>query len=76
MPNQRRNVFPPLAQGRNRDREDVETKEKVLTELAFPDCLLQILAGGRDHTNIYLDGVGGAQSLEFPFLENPQQFGL
>ena len=37
MPRQRQDVLGALAQGRDRDRDDVEPIEQVFTELAFFD---------------------------------------
>jgi hypothetical protein len=48
MIDQRRNIFPALAQRRNLDVEDIQAIVKIGTKLAFLNQLFQVLVGSRD----------------------------
>ena len=56
-----------------RNREHIQTVEQIFPELAGLHSLLQVAIGGRDHPNIYIEGLCAANSLEFSVLQNPQQ---
>src|SRR5580704_17690535 len=76
MPDQRRDVFPPLAKRWNRNWEDIQPIEESLPESAFLHGQLQITGSRRDHANIHANGSWTAQPLELALLEDPEQLGL
>src|ERR1700722_17709889 len=76
LPDQRRDIFPPLAERWNRDREDVEAIEEILPESALLHGELQITGSRRDQANIHANGSWTAQPLELALLQNPEQLDL
>ena len=76
VPGQQRDVLAPLAQRRQRDRDDVQAVVEVLAELAFLDHLAQVGVGGRDDARVELDRARLADALDLPLLERAQQLGL
>src|SRR5207302_6398 len=73
---QERNVFPPLAQGRQIDRHDVEPVIQVLAEPAGADLLEQVAVRGGDEAGVDLDRLRVADALELPFLQDAQELDL
>src|SRR5262249_39047608 len=66
----------PLAQRRQLDRNDVDPVVEVFAELAFLDGAFQVDVGRGDETEFRLDRLGAADTLDFAFLNRPQQLGL
>ena len=52
---QERDVLAPLAQRRQRDRDDVQAEEEILAEVAGPDHGLEVAVGGGDEAHVHLD---------------------
>ncbi len=73
---QERDVLAALAQGRRRDRHDVEPEVEILAELALLDLAAQILAGRRDDAQVDLDRLVAADAAELALLEHAQELGL
>ena len=63
---EQRDVLAPIAQRRQRDRDDVEPVEQVLAELAVRDRLLQVAVGRGDDPDVDLDRLGAADAAELP----------
>ena len=76
VPHEEGNVFPPLAQRRDHDGEDVQPVIEVAAKVFLGDHLRQVRVRGGDQAGIGLHGPGAAQPLEFALLEHPQQLGL
>src|SRR5207237_816133 len=70
------NVVGTLAQRRNVDREDVETEQQILPELALHRGFCEILVGRRDHAYVHRDRLLTAESLDHARLEHAQQLRL
>ena len=66
----------PLAQRRQRDREDVEPVVEILAELALGDQRLEVAVRGRDDPHVDLDGLAAADPLELALLQHAQQLDL
>ena len=71
-----RDVLSPLAQGRHRDREDVEPVPEVLAEAAGLHLLVQPAVGGGHEAHVRLQRRGPAHALELAVLDHPQELGL
>src|SRR5216684_7371821 len=67
------NIFRSLSQRRNRDWKDVQPVEKILAEDSGGDCSRQVTIGRRYQAHIYRDRTITAHSLEFAFLQHPQE---
>src|SRR4030043_497618 len=76
MVDQKRNVFSPLSQRGEGDRDDVEPIVQILSEKSFLNRLFQIPMGGGDHPDIGLEALVGSQTLEFFVLQDSQKFHL
>src|SRR5262249_14393710 len=74
--NQRRNIFAALAQGRDRNRKDVQSIVQVAAVLLVVDHLFQIAVGGGNQTNVHFLSARAAQPLKLLLLQNAQQFWL
>ena len=70
MIDQQRNVFAPLAQGRQLDVEDVEPVIKIRTKLAFFDQLLKILVRGGNTAEIHLNWLRAAHAHNLMLLQH------
>ena len=70
------NVFAPVSQGRDLDRNHVQTVEQILLELAIGDHLPQIAIRRGDHAHVDLLASFGAQRLELALLQHAQQLRL
>ncbi len=73
---QRGDVFNPLAQRTQRQREDIEPVIEVGAEPAFGHFGRQIAVGTGDHPHVNLDRLGRADRNHFPLLQCAQQLGL
>ena len=73
---QRRDVLAALAQGRQVDRHDVEPVVQVLAEPAGLDLVEQVAVGRGDDPGVDLLGVGVADPLELPLLQDAEQLDL
>src|SRR5262249_16189989 len=76
VPLQRQDVLGPLAQRRNRDRDDVEPIEEVLAELALFHHRLERAVRGGDDPDVDLDVPRAADTLEHAFLQAAEQLRL
>jgi hypothetical protein len=66
----------PVAQGGNMKGKDVKAVVQVFPEPAQPDFFFQIAVCCRDKPDINLDNLISANPLNFPFLENAEDFYL
>lgn len=66
-------VLSPVPEGRKRQLDDLQAVVKVFPELAALHLCLQVLVGGRDDSNIHPHRLRVSHSLEFLFLEDPQE---
>ena len=73
---ERQDVVAPLAQGRQPQREHVETIVEIFAEPAGGDFLAQPAVGGRQHPQLQRDGGAAAQAFDLALLQYPQQFRL
>ena len=73
---QQRNVFTPLAQGRQAQLSDVQAIRQVLAKTPGPCLVQQIRLGRGDDPQIHANALIGAQSLKLLLLQHPQQFHL
>ena len=73
---QQRNVFAPLAQRRQGDRDHVDAVIEVLAECTARHRLLQVAVGGENQAHVHLDRFVAADALELAFLQHTQQLGL
>ena len=74
---EQRDVLRPLAQRRQRDRDDVEPVVQVLPEPAVRDELPQVAVGRGDDAHVDLDRLRVRPSaLELALLQHAQQLGL
>jgi hypothetical protein len=63
-------VFRVLAERRHRDGDDIEAVEKVEAEFFFAHRPLQVSVGGREETNVQLDGSRSTNADKFAFLKH------
>ena len=73
---QQRNVVPAVSEGRDLDRDHVESVVEILPEAALPDRLLQVLVGSGQHPDIDRNGLRRADGLKGPVLQHPEQLHL
>src|SRR5207249_317608 len=73
---EQRNIFRPLTQRRQLDRDDVDSIEQVFAEPAVLDGLLQVDVGRGDETELRFDRLGSADALDLAFLNRAQQLRL
>jgi hypothetical protein len=73
---QRRNVFAAFPERRDLDRDDVQAIEEIVLEPAVGDHLAQVAIGGGDDADVDALRPLGAERLELPLLQHPQQLGL
>ena len=76
MVHEERNVLQPLAQGWNLHRDDRETIIKVLTKTAVAYLRLKRFVGCPNHANVHWHALVIADSANFAFLQNAEQFCL
>src|SRR5438876_2551035 len=73
---QERQVLDPLAQPRQRDRDDVQPVVQVLAEASRLHLGLEVLVGGREDAHVDLERAVAADPLELALLQNAQDLGL
>ncbi len=71
-----RDVLGAVAERRDDDPGDVEAVVQVLAEPAGGDLLGQVAVGGRDDAGVGAEGLGPADALELPLLEDAEDLGL
>src|SRR5580704_16378894 len=71
--NQHGNIFPSFSQRGNLDRKNIEPIKEVATKGSGGNGLVQVAVRGGNHSNICLDGLSSADTLEFVFLQYTQQ---
>ena len=76
MVDQRRNVFAALGQRGDRNRNDVEPVEQVLTEPALGNLALEVTRGGGYHPHIDADLTVPADADEGLFGQHAEDAGL
>ena len=76
MLDEQRDVFLPLAQRRQMDRNDIQAIEQILAEGSFGHHLLQIAVGRGDDAHVDLGRVRVADALELALLQHAQQLHL
>src|SRR5205085_11369375 len=76
MAGQKRDVFLTFAQRRQRQRNYIQAVIEIGAESALLNHVLQRDVGGRDYTNIYLNGACISKALKLTLLQYPQQFWL
>ncbi len=55
---------------------DIESEEKILAKLLFPDTLLQIAIGCRDDSDVRGERFAGSERLNFSIFDGPKDLGL
>src|SRR6185437_1709039 len=70
------NIFPAFAEGRQRDRKNVEPVIEVTAEFFLSHHPRQIPVCRRDQTDVYLMSPTAPQTFELLLLQDPQQFRL
>ena len=76
MADQWRDVFRPLAQRRNVDRQHVQPEPQVFAKLSLPHRLLQILVRRGDDAHVHFERTLPADPLDDPALQHAQQLRL
>src|SRR5215207_9923320 len=71
-----RYVARPVAERRQRDREDAEPEEQILAEVTLRRVRREVAIGRRDDAYVDLDRARTAHSLELLLLKNPQELRL
>jgi hypothetical protein len=70
---QQRYVFPPLAQRRHMNREDIQPVKQVAPEATGPHVLGEVAIRRRYQSHVYTQRLVAADSLEFTLLQHPQE---
>src|SRR5574342_967235 len=76
MPGETRDILPPLSQGREIDREDVEAVVKVRAEAPLAHGPLESAIRGRDQPHVHRQRLRPADALELALLQNAQELRL
>ncbi len=76
VPGQGEDVVGSLAEGWDRDLDDIEAVEEVVSEPALGDALREVLVGGGEHADVDLAGLAFADAADFAVLEGAEEFGL
>jgi hypothetical protein len=76
LPRQCRNVFHAFSQWWNGDREDVKAIMEIRTKLLLRDHFFQVAVGGCHDPDVHVNCPPSAESLDFTFLEDPQELDL
>src|SRR5258708_7599963 len=71
-----RHSSPAFAQGRNRNRENVQPVKQIAAECARRDGSLQVPIGGSDAPHVNADRLIATHTLKLPLLQNAQQRNL
>src|SRR5262245_56004565 len=69
-------VLHPVAQGRHRDRQYVESVVEILAQGAVLQRLQRILVGGRHDPDVDMRLALGPEAAKLPLLQHPQELGL
>jgi len=75
-PDQLGNVFRPIPQWRQRDREHAETVEEVGPEPSLLNRSIQINVGRGDHAHVHATRLRRPDPLELAFLQHAEELGL
>ena len=70
------NVFPPLSQRRQHQRENIDAVKQILSKLTVFDECGQIPMRGHQHAHIDAHRLFAAYALDFAFFKHAQEFGL
>ena len=73
---QAEDIISPIAQRRNRETDDVDTKVKVFAETAVGDHFSQVAVRRGDHSNVGRDRLGAAKRDNGPLLDRAKEFRL
>ena len=73
---QQRDIFPPIPQRRNDDRDPVDPEEQILPELLLGNHLVKLLVGGANEPYVNPDRLIGPKPHDLAILQNAQQFRL
>ena len=65
-------VLDSLAQGRHRDRKDIEAIVEIASERSVLDHALEVAVRRGDDPHIHALGPGAAKAFELALLQNPQ----
>jgi len=76
MGEQRRNILAAVAQGGQRQMNDVQAMVKIFAEAAFADEREQFHVGSGDDADVDLDLLGATETHEFALLNYAQKLGL
>src|SRR5882757_4587911 len=76
MGEQRRNIFAAVAQGGQRQMDDVQAMVKIFAEAAFADEREQLHVGSGDDADVDLDLLGATEAHEFALLNYAKKLGL
>src|SRR5690348_8154572 len=76
VPHEQRDVTWPLPQRRQRNRNDVETKEEILAERPLMDAAGEVFVRGRDDPHVDANRLSSADSFDLLCLDRSQQLGL
>jgi hypothetical protein len=68
-----RNVGFAFSNRRDNNWKYLETEIEILSEMPISDKVFQVPMGGRDDSDINLNGFGAADALNFLFLQHPEQ---
>ena len=71
-----RDVVAALAQGRQRERHDLQAVVEVLAEASGRDLGLEVLVGRGHDADVDLDGLLAAHALELALLQRAQELEL
>jgi len=69
-------VFGMLTEGGHGDGNDIEAVEEVKAEFFVGDGFLKVFVGGANEPDVQFDWRGAAETDEFAFLEDAEEFGL
>src|ERR1700689_588311 len=76
MSDQQRDILPALAQCRDAQAKNIESKIKITSKLSLRYRLFQIAVGGGQQTDVYGYSSGATNWANFFLLNRPQHFGL
>src|ERR1700751_3299928 len=74
--NQERNVFFPVAQRRNLNREHIKAVKQILAKSTFCNRSLQVTVCGSDHPHVDGKRLVSTHPLEFTLLQHAQKRNL
>src|SRR6476660_9061307 len=73
---QLRKISLSLAQRRNVNLNNIQSKEKIRSECTESGGVIKIYVSQRQKANVQLDRVATPESFKFPFLDHSQQLRL